>query len=143
MNLQGNTKVKITGSAEPEMLTPGTCVRFTARIDKRTSKAQEKIDKITIFTQTPGVAERTLGVELASEHPLASQTKPMQAMRRWTRPPDRPGRSPGIAERGTRPAAKAAQAARQPRGERAGQVRARRRRLRRLRPGRQLSRAGG
>jgi len=67
LNLQGKTKVKITGSAEPEMLAPGTCVRFTAAIDKRTCKGQEKIDKITIFTQTQGVTERTLGVELATE----------------------------------------------------------------------------
>ena len=65
----GTTKIKITGTAEPEMLTQGTSVRFTARIDKRTSKAQDKIGAITIFTPTQGVTERTLGVELASEHP--------------------------------------------------------------------------
>ena len=55
------------------MLTPGTCVRFTASIDKRTCKGQEKIDQLTIFTQTPGVAERTLGVERASEHPQGNE----------------------------------------------------------------------
>jgi len=69
LNLRSNTKVKITGTAEPEMLTQGTCVRFTASIDKRTCKGQEKINQITIFTPTPGLAERTLGVERASEHP--------------------------------------------------------------------------
>ncbi|MGA2259163.1 MAG: hypothetical protein ABSG53_31205 [Thermoguttaceae bacterium] len=73
LNLRGNTKVKITGSAEPEMLTPGTCVRFTASIDKRSCKGQEKIDQITIFTQTPGVAERTLGVERASALPQGNE----------------------------------------------------------------------
>jgi hypothetical protein len=70
LNLQqGRPQVKVTGTAEPEMLMQGTCVRFTARIDKRSSKGQEKIDKITIFTPTPGVAERTLGVERASDRP--------------------------------------------------------------------------
>ena len=48
-------------------------MRFTARIDKRTSKAQEKIDKLTIFTPTPGMAERTIGVERVSEHPKANE----------------------------------------------------------------------
>jgi hypothetical protein len=70
VNLQpGTTKIAITGSAEPEMLTQGKCVRFVARIDKRTGKAQEKINSVTLFDQTPGVTERTLGVELASELP--------------------------------------------------------------------------
>ncbi len=69
LKLRNGTKIKVTGSAEPEMLTAGTCVRFTARIDKRTSKGQDKIGNITIFTPTPGVAERTLGVERASAHP--------------------------------------------------------------------------
>ena len=73
LNLHGKTKVKIMGSAEPEMLTQGTCVRFTATIDKRTGKAQEKINQVTIFTETPGVADRTLGVERASEHPQGSE----------------------------------------------------------------------
>ena len=73
LNLQADTKIKTTGSAEPEMLTPGTCVRFVARIDKHTCKAQEKIGKVTIFTQTQGVAERTLGVEPANEHPQGDQ----------------------------------------------------------------------
>ena len=69
LKLRNGTKIKVTGSAEPEMLTAGTCVRFTARIDKRTSKGQDKIGNITIFTPTPGVAERTLGVERANAHP--------------------------------------------------------------------------
>ena len=73
LNLRGNPKVKVTGSAEPEMLTPKTCVRFTASIDKRTCKGQTKIDQVTIFSQTPGVAERTLGVERASEQPQGNE----------------------------------------------------------------------
>ena len=47
----------------------GTCVRFVARIDKRTCKGQEKLDAITIFTPTPGMGDRTLGVDLAGERP--------------------------------------------------------------------------
>ncbi len=75
LNLRQDTKVKITGSAEPEMLAPGTYVRFTATIDKHTTKGQEKIDKLTLFTLTPGVAERTLGIERASEHPKGEEEK--------------------------------------------------------------------
>jgi hypothetical protein len=91
LNLHANTKIKITGSAEPDMLTPGTCVRFMAQIDKRTCKGQGKIDKVTLFSLTPGVAERTLGVELASEHPQENEQDgngegPM---------PGPPGRGPG------------------------------------------------
>jgi hypothetical protein len=74
LNLQqGVTKVAITGAAEPEMLKQGTCVRFVARIDKRTSKAQDKIDAITIFNPTPGAAQRSLGVELAGEAPQGKE----------------------------------------------------------------------
>ena len=58
------------------MLTQGTSVRFTARIDKRTSKAQDKIGAITIFTPTQGVTERTLGVELAGERPQGNADDP-------------------------------------------------------------------
>ncbi len=99
---QGKTKVKISGSAEPEMLTPGTCVRFTASIDKRTCKGQEKIDKITMFTQTPGVTERTLGVELESEHPQANENEanagaPPAADRE---PAPKPGRARGPGAKG-------------------------------------------
>jgi hypothetical protein len=104
LNLHGSTKIKITGSAEPEMLTPGVCVRFTASIDKRTCKAQEKIDKITIFTPTPGIAERTLGVELATERPekesdkaAAAHAPPPGALPRDRNPPPGPGR-PGEGE---------------------------------------------
>ena len=63
-------------------------MRFTARIDKRTAKAQDKIDKITIFTPSPGVAERTLGVERVSEHPPGNQdeAEPAAPARRWAKP---------------------------------------------------------
>ena len=69
LNLQPRSKIRITGVADTDMLKQGVFVRFTASIDKRTCKAQDKLDKITIFTQTPGVPERTLGVERASGHP--------------------------------------------------------------------------
>ena len=103
LKLQGNTKIKVTGSAEPEMLKPDTCVRFTARIDKRTCKSQDKIDKITIFTETPGVAERTLGVERASDLPQANQDQAGAAglpLGPSAGPAIRPGRDPGIVEEG-------------------------------------------
>jgi hypothetical protein len=67
VTLGNSTKVKVKGTAVPEMITPRVCVRFIASIDKKTCKAQDKLDKITIFTQTPGVANRTLGVELAKD----------------------------------------------------------------------------
>jgi hypothetical protein len=65
VQLDNNTKVKITGTAVPEVLTPRVAVRFVASIDKKTGKAQDKIDKITIFTPSQNIASRTLGVELA------------------------------------------------------------------------------
>ena len=73
---EGRTKIKVIGSAEPEMLMKDTCVRFTARIDRRTSKAQEKIEKLTIFTPSPGVAERTIGVERVSEPAKKNEAGP-------------------------------------------------------------------
>jgi hypothetical protein len=65
VTLGGGTKVKIKGTAVPETLTPRVSVRFVASIDKKTGKAQDKLDKITIFTPTQGDPSRTLGVELA------------------------------------------------------------------------------
>ncbi len=68
VTLGGGTKIKIKGTAVPETLTPRVSVRFIASIDKKTGKAQDNLDKITIFTPTQGVANRTLGVELANEN---------------------------------------------------------------------------
>ena len=67
VTLNGNTRIKVKGTAVPETLAPRVSVRFIASIDKKTGKAQDKLDKITIFTPTPGVASRTLGVELAKD----------------------------------------------------------------------------
>jgi len=91
LNLRANTKIKVTGTAEPEMLTQGTCVRFTASIDKRTGRGQEKINQLTIFTETPGVAERTLGVERASEHPQGNEAGNAGGPPGPQPPGDRPG----------------------------------------------------
>lgn len=65
--LSNTTRIKVKGTAVPETLAPRVAVRFIASIDKKTGKAQDKLDKITIFTPTPGVASRTLGVELAKD----------------------------------------------------------------------------
>jgi hypothetical protein len=65
VQLDNSTKVKIKGTAVPEVLTPRVAVRFVASIDKKTGKAQDKLDKVTIFTPAQGVPSRTLGVELA------------------------------------------------------------------------------
>ena len=73
LHLGADTKLKITGTAERGMITEGTCVRFTAEIDKRTGRAKEKIDKLTIFTETQGIPERTLGVERVKVPPQAEQ----------------------------------------------------------------------
>jgi len=100
-----DTKVKVMGPAETDALTPGTCVRFTAQIDKRTSKAVEKVAKLTIFTQSPGVAERTIGVDRASEHPAG---KPGEANPAG-HPPGQPNPQGPVA--GATPAAKPGPAA--------------------------------
>jgi hypothetical protein len=85
------THVKVKGTAAPEVLVPRTCVRFIASIDKRTGKAKDKIDKVTIFTQTPGVANRTLGVEFAKD---AQQDDDGEAGPGAAKPPGPPGAPP-------------------------------------------------
>ena len=105
------------------------------RIDKRTCKGQDKIDNITIFTPTPGMAERTLGVERASEHPQGRKTTPMRRDRQGHRASRRPGTPmPPAAEAGPRAAGRPRTSpdeatdggkrrkATRPGGQRAGQV---------------------
>jgi hypothetical protein len=94
LKMDKETSIKVTGTADPAMLTPGTCVRFTATIDKRTSKAQDKLDQITIFTESAAVADRTLGVERAGSRPQAKEGPAMPGQPRGPGGPPG-GRGPG------------------------------------------------
>jgi len=98
LNLGNNTIIKVKGSAVPEMITPRVCVRFIASIDKKTCKAQDKVDKVTIFTPMPGVASRTLGVELAKDAAPEEDDEAGPGGRPPMGPPGMPrgpGRGPG------------------------------------------------
>jgi hypothetical protein len=94
LKIDRGTRIKVTGTADPAMLTAGTCVRFTADIDKKTGRAKDKIDRITIFTETAGVAERTLGVERAGQR-HASEEQPGGPMGPPRRPRPGPQGGPG------------------------------------------------
>ena len=47
-------EVLVTGSAHPDFLKPGLCIKFTADVTvrRKTAKANDKIEKLTIFTPT-------------------------------------------------------------------------------------------
>ena len=47
-------EVLVTGSAHPDFLKPGLCIKFTADVTvrRKTAKAESKIEKLTIFTPT-------------------------------------------------------------------------------------------
>jgi hypothetical protein len=97
VTLDNNTRVKIKGTAALEMIAPRTYVRFVASIDKHTCKAKEKLDKITLFTPTQGVANRTPGVEFAKDAPQADDDEagPGGVQRMGPGgPPGGPGRGP-------------------------------------------------
>ncbi len=50
LKVPANAVIRVTGTAEPEVLCSGLFVRFTAAVDKRRSKVQGKVEKLTIFT---------------------------------------------------------------------------------------------
>lgn len=77
VRLSDQTKLKVTGTAEPEILaSPGTFVRFVASIDKRYSKGQEKVDRLTIFTPSKNVPERMIGVQRATDAAAGGDADP-------------------------------------------------------------------
>lgn len=72
LQVPGDTVVRVTGSAVPEVLRPGLYVRFLVRVDERRSRALSKISRLVIIT--PGNMEgREPGVFPAQPHPNAAQ----------------------------------------------------------------------
>ena len=59
LQITPQTTVLLTGTAKPDVLARGQCIRFIAEVDKRRSKVQDKVDKLIVFTPSP---ERQLGV---------------------------------------------------------------------------------
>jgi hypothetical protein len=108
VNLGNTTHVKVKGTAVPELIAPRVSVRFVASIDKKTGKAQDKLDKITIFTPTQGVANRTLGVEFAKDAQQSDDddaARPGGMPRGPGGPPNGRGRGPGMPPPGQGPQA--------------------------------------
>lgn len=83
------TKVKLTGTAKPDMLRPGIFVRFTAAVDKRKSKVQEKVSELTIFTPSRQDASRMPGVSYpGQEGGVMPQNVPMPMPQNVPMPPN-------------------------------------------------------
>lgn len=59
LQFQRNSRVDIKGKAKTDFLAPGQCVIFSATIDTKTGKIEEKVSKLTIFSPD---MRRTLGV---------------------------------------------------------------------------------
>ena len=58
LQIARNAKVLVTGKATAEFLSTGHFVSFVADVDKRRSKVEEKVSKLTIFTPSQ---ERAMG----------------------------------------------------------------------------------
>jgi len=50
LQLQGDTVVRVTGTAVPEVLRPGLFVRFLVRVDERRTRALSKVRRLVIIT---------------------------------------------------------------------------------------------
>lgn len=59
LQFQRNSRVDIKGKAKTDFLAPGQCVIFSATVDTKSGKIEEKISKLTLFTPD---MRRTLGV---------------------------------------------------------------------------------
>jgi hypothetical protein len=55
LKITPRSEVRVTGTAEPDVLRPGMYVRFIAPIDTRRSLVQGKVEKLIIFTPSEGV----------------------------------------------------------------------------------------
>ncbi len=59
LQFQRDSRVDVKGKAKADFLAPGQCVIFSATVDSKTGKIEDKISKLTIFTPD---MRRTLGV---------------------------------------------------------------------------------
>ncbi|MCR4412608.1 MAG: hypothetical protein NUV77_09315 [Thermoguttaceae bacterium] len=50
LQLQPTSRIEVKGTAKADFLAPGQCVLFTATVDVRNARVEEKIRKLTIFT---------------------------------------------------------------------------------------------
>lgn len=50
VKVTGRTEIRVLGTAEPDVLRPGLYVRFFAPVDKRRSRVEQKVGKLTIFS---------------------------------------------------------------------------------------------
>ncbi len=72
LQVPGDTVVRVTGTAVPEVLRPGLYVRFLVRVDERRSRALSKVSSLVIIT--PGNMEgREPGVFPAQLDPAGAQ----------------------------------------------------------------------
>jgi hypothetical protein len=53
LQLQPTSRIEVKGTAKADFLAPGQCVLFTATVDVRNARVDEKIRKLTIFTPDP------------------------------------------------------------------------------------------
>jgi len=59
LQFQRDSRVEVKGKAKTDFLAPGQCVLFSATVETKTGKIEEKVSKLTIFTPD---MRRTLGV---------------------------------------------------------------------------------
>ncbi|MHC4178755.1 MAG: hypothetical protein ACYSWU_14690, partial [Planctomycetota bacterium] len=79
LTITPKTEVRVTGTAEPDVLRPGMYVRFIAPVDKRRSLVQGQVDKLIIFSPSqetgrmPGVFYAGQEGDEAALQPKAGQ----------------------------------------------------------------------
>jgi len=74
LKIPPQANVKITGTAEPDVLRAGMYVHFIASIDKRRNRVVDKVDRLTIFT--PSLARGTvLGARYPGQQPAAGDNQ--------------------------------------------------------------------
>lgn len=93
LRIPRQAEIRVTGTAEPDVLRPGLYVRFIAPVDKRRSRVEEKVGKLTIFSPSQGVG-RMPGVFYPGQEGEAPGLQPKPGMPPRLPRPQLPGVQP-------------------------------------------------
>jgi hypothetical protein len=103
LSIPPKTEVRLTGTAEPDVLSPGMYVRFIAPVDKQRSLVQGKVAKLVIFSPSeetgrmPGVFySGQEGDEAAAQPNPGMPPNLPEGRNAGLRPGPRRGRDPGV-----------------------------------------------
>jgi len=91
LSIPPKIEVRVTGTAEPDVLSPGMYVRFIAAVDKQRGLVQGKVEKLVIFSPSEGTG-RMPGVFYSGQEGDEAAVQPNAGM-----PPNPPeARNPGV-----------------------------------------------